>query len=434
VIPTPRLIRMLMVWGVIGLAASFRENLIPAWQGAGLLLFIATAVDTVRAYRLPLPHLKRVVPPSLPVSSWSRVILNVEWPGQERQLLKIFDLHPESAHSLLIPCAMELPPGGKATAEYKLRPTVRGEFEFRQAQVIMPSPWGLWDRSRRVDVPGTIRVLPDFRPVTRYALLAIDNRTSQLGVRLRPKRGQGTELHHLREYRIGDALTQIDWKATSRRRRLISREYQDEKNQQIIFLLDCGRAMRAVDQGESHFDHALRSMLLLTYVAQRQQDAVGLLTFGGSDRWLRPTKGRLTMKAMLDAIHDLETTTEASDYVQAATRLMGLQRRRSLVVVISNLKDEGGLEIASAARLMGRRHLVLLASLRESILDTTLEKPIQTFDDARRHGAVQHYMAGRRRSQEALRGRGLRMCDVVPADLPITLVNRYLDIKRTGAL
>ena len=102
-----------------------------------------------------------------------------------------------------------------------------------------------------------------------------------VGAHLRRRRGEGTEFQQLREYRLGDSLRQIDWKATQRARKLISRDYQDERNQQVMLLVDTGRRMLARDDGLSHFDHVLNAALLVAYIALRQGDVVGLLAAAG---------------------------------------------------------------------------------------------------------------------------------------------------------
>jgi len=434
VIPSRLLIGIALGVAALALAASAWPSALPLWAAAIAILTLAAAIDAVLARKLVPPAVTRRIPATFPVSSWTSIRLDISWPGPRRLVARLFDHHPPRAGAEGLPTDVSVLPGGAATLTYRLRPHDRGEALFGKTEFRMRSPWRLWRRTWLAGSTSTGAVLPDFRPLTRYAILAVDNRTSQLGVRLRPRRGEGVELHHLREYRVGDSLRQIDWKATARRLSLISREYQDERNQQIVFLLDCGRTMRALEEGEPHFEHALRSVLLLTYVALRQGDAVGLLTFGGSDRWCSPVKGRGAMKTLLEAIHDLESSTRAPDYLSAAMRLIERQRRRALVVFISNLRDEDGSEIAAAARLLGRRHLVLVASLRETALDDAMEKSVVTFEEARNRAALHHYLSARRRAHGALRGRGLRFCDVAPRDLPVTLVNRYLDIKRTGAL
>lgn len=417
------------------IVAAFFPAATAAMTGASGLVLMLLAVDAVRARREPAIEAEREVAAVLPLANWTRVAVRLEASRAQRPLaLSVFDHHPDAGEMRGLPVELTLAPGGQATVGYRFRPARRGELRFADVDVRIRSPWGLWQSRQRVGEGQTVRVYPDFKSVQRYAILAVDNAVSRLGVRRRQRRGEGMELHQLREYRQGDALRQVDWKATSRRLKLISREYEDERNQQLVFLLDCGRSMRAVDGGVAHFDHALNSLLLLTYVALRQGDAVGLLTLGGATRWLPPQKGPAAMGAMLEAVYDLETTTLAPDFSAAATSLMARQRRRALVVLITNLRDEDGDEVGSALRLMRRRHLVLLASLRERVLDETLSGEVDDFLDALRLGAVHHYLEARRRPFELLTGRGVLAFDVVPERLPLAMVNRYLDVKRTGAL
>jgi uncharacterized protein (DUF58 family) len=280
----------------------------------------------------------------------------------------------------------------------------------------------------------TVRVLPDFQAVAGYALLAVEDRLGQMGVRLQPRRGEGLEFHQLRDYRRGDALRQIDWKATSRRRKLISRDYQEERNQQVVFVIDCGRRMRARDGELSHFDHVLNAVLLVAYAALRQGDAVGLLTFAGAERWMPPRKGPAALPEVMRHLYDLEATHRPPDVEEAARRLTAVQRRRALVVLVTNLRDEDDPEMAPALALLRPRHLVLLASLRETVLDDTLAEPPEDFRGALLTAAVHHYLAARDAARERLRAHGVLGLDVVPSQLPLALLNRYLEIKRSGAL
>jgi len=277
-------------------------------------------------------------------------------------------------------------------------------------------------------------VYPNFRHVVRYSLLATENRTSQLGIRRRPRRGEGLEFHQLREYRDGDSMRQIDWKVTARVRKTISREYQDERDQQIVFLLDCGRKMRARDDELSHFDHALNSVLLLAHVALRQGDAVGLLSFSGERRWLAPRKGAHHLNPIMNAVYDLDASTRASDYLGAAQDLLQHVRKRALVVVVTNLRDEDHQELAMATRLLRRSHLVLVASLRERVLADTLAAPVHDLDDALRTASTHRYLESRQRAHDLLRGDGALALDCEPQQLGVALVNGYLDVKSRGLL
>jgi uncharacterized protein (DUF58 family) len=428
-------VTLLGLWSAVALGAAFWPTaLLPVGLASGALLVAVLGIDLLRARRLPPLRVSRRVSGTLPLRNWSRVAVRLECPDGVGADVELFDHHPTSGEVEGLPRRVIVRPGQWSEVGYRFRPLQRGPFSFGRTELLLRSPWRLWRVRRREGEATPIKVYPDFRTVQHFAILAVDNAVSQLGVRKRQRRGEGLELHQLREYRQGDALRQIDWKATSRRLRIISREYEDERNQQVVFLLDCGRNMRAVDRGAAHFDYALNSVLLLTYVALRQGDAVGLMTLGGPERWLPPQKGPAAMGTVLHAVYDLETQTRAADYVTAATRLMMRQRRRALVVLISNTRDEDADEIASAVRLMRRRHLVLLASLRETALDDVLEEPLRDFSDALRIAAVHHYLAARREAGRALEGRGVSALDVIPENLPISIVNRYLDIKRTGLL
>ena len=257
----------------------------------------------------------------------------------------------------------------------------------------------------------------------------------------------------LREYRLGDSMRQIDWKASSRAAKLISREYQDERNQQVVFLLDCGRRMGAQDGALSHFDHMLNAALLLSYVSLRQGDAVGLLTMGNQnnggnqnnsgnqnngafnqERFLTPRKSPATVNVILNRVFDLQPTLASSDYYAGALELMKRVSKRALVVVLSNLRDEDDDDLIPALKLMRSRHLVLFASLREQILADTLIRPVQRFDDALAHVATADYLRQRERAFARVAQAGAIMLDVEPDKLAVQLVNRYLEVKRSGRL
>jgi len=254
-------------------------------------------------------------------------------------------------------------------------------------------------------------------------------------VRQLRRRGCGAEFNQLREYRRGDSLRQIDWKATSRIHKLIAREYQDERDQRLLFLLDCGRRMRHLDaEGRGHLDEALNALLLLAYVAVRQGDAVGLMTYGGPRRWFAPRKEPDTVNRLLGAVYDLEAGVAAADPLAAARELMQRQPRRALVVFVTNSRDEDHPELLRAVQVLRRRHLVLVADLRESILDQTLAAPILDHRQALRFHGTHAYLSDRRRQHERLQHLGAHVLDLLPRQLPIALVNAYFVAKRAATL
>jgi len=424
----------LLLWLTLAVAASLRPFMIVYWQLGGIILLLLALIDGWRVWRFPIIQVQRQVPASLPLGVWSEVILRFHNPTTIPCLIEIFDDYPIHSDLQGQPQCLTLLASARMETQYRIRPLKRGATQFAGVHLLRYSPWRFWKYYRYLKLDNPIKVYPNFATMTKYALFAAENRLGQLGIRKLQRRGEGLEFHQLREYRTGDVLRQIDWNATSRHNKLISKEYQDERDQQIIFLIDCGRRMLAQDCAMSHFDHTLNACLLLSYVALRQGDALGLMTFSGSQRWLAPRKGRSTINAVLNTVYDLQPSTNASDYLYAANQLMRKQNKRALVILISNLRDEDSDELLPALQLLGKKHLVLLASLQERILSEVLEQPVYNFNDALRYVATLDYLKSRQRAHDVLKSYGVIYLDTVPEQLPVKMVNRYLEIKRGGRL
>lgn len=430
--PSRRMLALASLVLALGLAAAFLPALLPGWWAGLALLGLLAAVDA-GAVLGPFDA-TRAVPQTLAIGTRHAVLVELANRGRRAARLRVFDHVPAGLGANGLPRAFRLEPGARASFEYGIAPSERGEHRIGRLELVASSALGLWRRRIRAGADQHVRVYPNFRAVSRYALLAAANRAGELGVRRRPLRGEGLEFHQLREYRHGDSLRQIDWKATARLRRAISREYEEERDQQIVFLLDCGRRMHARDGALSHFDHALDAVLLLAHVALRQGDAVGLLTFSGAPRWLAPRKGAKQLARVLNSVYDLQSSARASDYLAGAQQLATRLAKRALVVVVSNLRDEDDEDLLLAARLLGRRHLVFVASMKERALSAALETRVRDLDSALTVAATHQYLLARRRAHERLRKSGILTLDAEPHELAVALVNGYLDVKASGVL
>ncbi|KAB0551221.1 DUF58 domain-containing protein [Pseudomonas argentinensis] len=441
--PSSTLLRLLagllLVAIVLGaldaLSVAVPERLITLWWGALLLLTLAALTDALRLRRLPSPRLQRQLPGNLPLGRWSEVRLNAEHAYNRGLHIEVFDHAPQDMAVEHMPQQVELRPGEHTTFSYRVRPLVRGHFVFPRCEVSLPSPLRLWQSRRYLEIRDETRVYPDFARLYGAQLMAMDDWVSQLGVRQRQRRGLGQEFHQLREFRDGDTLRQIDWKATARKRTPIAREYQDERDQQILFLLDCGRRMRSQDGELSHFDHALNASLLLGYVALRQGDAVGLMTFASEQRrYLPPVKGQAQVNVLLNAVYDLQSTQRPADYSDAVDALLKRQSRRALVVLISNLRDEDDEDLLGAVKRLERRHRVLIASLREDVLDNLRHTEVQDYESALNYCGAVDYLNARNTLHERLAAHNVPVLDARPGELGPELVNRYLAWKKAGVL
>jgi uncharacterized protein (DUF58 family) len=405
-----------------------------AWLAAATLMAAIALADAVLLLRLPSPAAARRVPASIALGVRTEVTLRLANPAARRLRFEVHDGHPASFEAQGLPRRLSLEPGQWTELRYQVRPVARGETAFGQTQFRVFSPFALWQARRLGGEGQAVRVYPNFRALAKYTLLATDNRLSQIGVLQVRRRGEGTEFHQLREYRQGDPQRAIDWKATARTARLIAREYEEEKDQRVLLVVDCGRRMASKDDDLSHFDHTLNAALLLAHVALRQGDAVGLLTMGGVHRYLEPRKSVSAVHAMLNRVYDLEPTLAVPDYDQAARDVMRHLRRRALVIVLTNLRDEDDDSLLPALKLLRTRHLVVLASLREAIIGRALSARVDSFDRAVTHAAAAEYLALRERVFRRIDAAGVLALDVEPEKLPISLVNRYLELKREGRL
>ena len=433
-IPTRLLIQLVAAMVLAALVVAYVPALRLLWIGLACFGLSALVLDFWLARKPVRLICERKVFRSIPVGVWSKVGLELSNQDQRDLLVLLHDHHPVEFDAQTLPLSLLIPRSRMAKAGYEVLPRMRGDALFSQIELLVTSPIRLWKHRQRMPVQSQVKVFPNFREIGHYALLATDHRLSQIGIKRRQRRGEGNDFHQLREYRAGDTLHQIDWKATSRYRKLISKEYQDERDQQVLFMLDCGRRMHHAEEGRVHLDQALNAMLLLAYVAARQGDAVGFMAFGGVRRWYPPRKSADVVKQLLDQTYDLQSTTSAADYLLAAREMLPLQKRRALIVLITNTRDEEAEDLKAAIQLLGRRHLVVLADLREEVLDETLERPVGGFDDALYFNAVNAYMENRRRSHNELRHQGVLTLDLLAPQLPAALVNQYHLVKASGRL
>jgi uncharacterized protein (DUF58 family) len=424
---------------LLGLAAALGYALPDmfntAWWGLLLCLGGVTIIDAWQLHRLPSPSVRRMLPGSLAQGGWQDVHLDIHHALEKPTRVEIFDHAPDGLQFEQLPQTLTLAPGQDRHLSYRLQPMRRGHFYFAHCELRVYSPFGLWRDRRVLPVESQTRVYPDFTRLNGAPLMAVDRWLSRLGVRQQPRRGLGHDFHQLREYREGDTLRQIDWKATARKRAPIVREYQDERDQQVLLMLDCGRRMRSQDGTLSHFDHALNASLLLSYVALRQGDALGLYTFATEQRrFFPPAKGQRQLNALLNGVYDLINTQQPADFSLAASDILGLQKRRALVIIISNLRDEDDENLLDAVQRLSRRHRVLVVSLREAELDKLRQQPVISFQDALDYYGAFDYLAARQSLHERLLAHGVPVLDARPGELGPALISRYLSWKKEGVL
>ncbi len=433
------LIQLSVANGAVASADSLIEILGKLWLFSVLLLAMVMSWDYLAARQQTPLGFERNCKDIFSVRRWSPVTLIISHSNKEtgyhnNKRIKIRELIDPSLEVSQLTLDAELRLGQTTTIEYKVRPNQRGDASIEGLEVLLQSRLRLWQVVTRYSVKTTLKVYPDFETINGYNLMATDNQVSGFGIRRTQRRGEGMEFHQLREYQRGDTSRQIDWKATARKQKIISREFQDERDQQIIVLLDNGRRMRTTDEDQGHLDHAVNAMSLLSHIALKQGDAVGLMSFGTEQRWLPCKKGSAHINTILNHVYDLQPGVHATDYSAAAKQLVQLQRKRSLVILITNTRDEDIEDLLPAVKLISKNHLILLANIREPILQQVLDEPIADIGQLYRYCGTIDYLNRRDKVKQQLIDAGVFMVDTNPDHLAIEVSNRYLDIKRSGYL
>jgi len=430
---------------LMALLAGVPRGVVSAVAVAGATMLAAAAtVDYVRtrsAWRRASVKMHRRLPSAFAIGVQREVTLEIEAAGEAHWKCRLHDYADPTLLVAGMPVDVSLPGGRLVEVSYFVTPSRRGEITFAPADVRVRSLWGLCELIERLGSEDIRRVYPDFAQVGRYAWLAGDRRLQEIGIKTYQQRGEGTDFKQLSEYQHGDPVRHIDWKATLRVGKPIIREFQDERDQCVLLLVDCGRRMRADERqggpGTSHFDQVLNAVMLLSYVALKQGDAVGAMTFGtppGEARSFAPRKGAHALNALMGELYGVQPSPTHSDYVAAAQDLLRRHAKRSLVIVITNFRDEDSSELSHALRLLRSRHLVMLSSLREGVVRELASQPLSSGEAALEIAGAHLYEQSRRDAFNRLAARDALMVDAEPEMLGIELVNRYHSAKRAGLI
>jgi len=331
--------------------------------------------------------------------------------------------------------SMQMEPRSRATMHYEFRSRRRGAFQLSHVYLRTRSLMGLWRRYFTYPVETTIHVYPDMKQLSEYAVLARTNRLSLMGVRHTRRIGQDNEFERLRDYTLDDNYKHIDWRSTARRNKLTVKDFQTNQSQRIIFLLDCGRMMTNESSGLSLLDHSINAMLMLSFVALRQGDSVGLVCFSDQiHTYVPPRGGMAQMNRLLHAGFDRFPQLVESRYDEAFVYLDTHCKKRSLVILTTNVIDEvNSHQIHRYLTNLVGRHLPLGVLLRDRRLFDAVDAvdPRLPARDRQlfRAAAAAEILTWRHQVLSDLEHRGVLALDVFPEEMTAPLVNRYLDIK-----
>ena len=330
---------------------------------------------------------------------------------------------------------VSVPPHSETVAERAVIPVARGADSLGTIYVTAENQFGFLSRRIHYDAPQTIRVYSDLSAVERYGALHVRNRLIEAGLRRMRLRGTGTELENLRDWAPGDQFRSIEWKATARRGRLMVAEYEVERSQNVMVVLDAGRLMTPRVDEQRKFDYAITAALSVASIASLANDKIGLVAFAGEIlRAQAPRSGR-SITSIAEQVHDLEPRFEESDYARAFSYVRSHVRKRSLIVFFTDMVDPvAQSSVLAQIGILAKRHIVICVFMNDRAIDRALEATPRTGSDVYAAAVALELRDERRAAAAILQRLGVQVIDVPARELTTALIDRYLLIKQRGLL
>ncbi len=431
-LPRPRLLALALV-AVAPLAFGGASIAFVGLSVAlGAITLVLAAVDvraTPRPSSLPV---SRHGEPQLSLGAPNRIDLRVRDPYARALHVTVRDDVPAAFDVDLQRAEVDVAAEGEATVSYVARPRHRGTFRFGDVHLRVRGPFDLVERQGRVSAGADARVYPDLREVRRYEVMLRRGLAYDAGQRRSRIAGGGGVFERLREHQPDDDPRAISWKATARRGRPISVEYETERQQRVLVLLDAGRMMSSTLGGLTKLDHAVNTALMLAYVATGKGDEVGMLGFADEVRsYVVPRRGRAQFLRITEELRRIEVTTTEADPQRAFEFVRSRAARRSLAVLFTDLVSEEASRalVAAVTRLAGN-NVVLCCLLSDPRLDQVASRSPSSTEELYERVVAQGVLEARARAIATLRQRGVHVIDV-PADrLTVATIQRYLELKK----
>ena len=329
-----------------------------------------------------------------------------------------------------------LPARGSVVFEFSVVGAARGEAALGDVAVRVRTPLGLATRTFQYPQTDRVLVAPSLAGVKRFRWLTAQHRLATVGIRDTRRRGEGRSFARLRDYVVGDDPRHIDWKATARRGHPITREFSVEQSQTVFILVDAGRSMTQLAGRYPRFEYALSATLLLADVAITAGDRIGALVFDDQLRALVPAqRGVTALHALRTALVPLQPTLVEPDYATAFRTLAQRQRKRSLIVLVTDVIDARAARSLLAHLTRGAsRHLAVVVALRNEALLRAAAAPGTSVSELYATAAAEELIAERLTALQRMRDAGVVVLDVAPDAMAAAVVNQYLELKSRGAL
>jgi uncharacterized protein (DUF58 family) len=434
--PDRRLLSLIGVWVLAAVFAVVLPALTLPLMLALMLLLGVTVADVALMLGARAVHLERRVPERFALGQSAEIELVLRNSGAREVTADLFD---ELPRDLISPDphfeAVRVAAGGERVLRYRVTPQVRGDRVLGPAAALVRSPFGLLRRRVAAGRGDVLPVYPDASRFLRPEALDASRVLASLGVKPHRRRGEGMDFESLREYVPGDDPRRIDWRATARRGRLVTRLFQHERNHTVMIAVDTSRLMggRSGEGRRTKLDQAVDAALALVYAALAAGDRAGLAIFDREVRaLLSPRSRRADLGVFVDTLRPVQSRLVEADYRALTRSLLVERQKRSLVVILTDFADVDSSSLLTPLALLARRHRVLVVALRDEsfgALDSRETSKAASGSDLYRRIVLDDLLREREETLSRLRQRGLHTLDLVSEEVTAPVLNRYLALR-----
>ena len=314
---------------------------------------------------------------------------------------------------------------------YFLRPVQRGEYTFGSLNIYAATKIKLLKKRFTFDRNKSVPVYPSYLQLHKYELIAIYRNLTEMGIKQIRKLGHSLEFEQIRKYIPGDDTRAINWKATARKQDLMVNQYQDERAQNIYFILDMGRAMKMPFEGLSLLDYSINTSLVMSSVSLKKYDKPGLLTFNNEiSFFLKSDQKKSQLQKIVDALYKQQTNFLEPNYPLLHNFIRTNIKHRSLLFLFTNFETLSGMQrYIKELQSISKNHLLIVVFFKNTELNTLLESNAKDVKDVYRKVIAEKMSYEKRQIVKELNKQGILTIYTEPQNLTIDAINKYIEIK-----
>ena len=406
-------------------------------QLAVLAVFTLSLIDLFILFRVKDPvDVQRNMTQRLSNGDENKIHLSIESFYPFEVTIDVIDEIPFQFQVRDFNIGLSLKPGQKKTVTYDLRPTDRGEYHFGAVLIYSRSAIGLITRRSRIDLSTMVPVYPSFIQMRKFEMYAISNRLTDIGIKKIRRIGHTMEFDQIKEYVRGDDVRSINWKATARSQNLMVNQYQDERSQQVVNVIDMGRVMKMPFDKLSLLDYAINTSLVISNIALIKDDKAGLLTFTNNKvTVVRPEKRRTHIQRIQEALYNLDTNFLESNYERLLVGLKTHLNQRSLVLLYTNFETLSGMKRQLPyLQQIAKDHLLVVVFFENTELTALLKEDANTISDIYVKTVAEQFDYEKRQIVKDLNQHGIHTILTPPKELSVNAINKYLELKARGLI